>query len=70
MPKQPAFPGLRQSMKKKRTRREKFLAEMDAVVPRPRMLALIGPHYPKVGPKGGRPPMPLETMLRIYFLQD
>jgi len=57
-------------MKKKQTRREKFLAEMDAVVPWPRMLALIGPHYPKVGPKGGRPPMPLETMLRIYFLQN
>ena len=70
MPKQPAFPGLRQSMKKKQTRREKFLAEMDTVVPWPRMLALIGPHYPKVGPKGGRPPMPLETMLRIYFLQN
>lgn len=70
MPKQPAFPGLRQSMKKKQTRREKFLGEMDAVVPWPRMLALIGPHYPKVGPKGGRPPMPLETMLRIYFLQN
>ena len=70
MPKQPAFPGLRQSMKKKQTRREKFLYEMDAVVPWPRMLALIGLHYPKVGPKGGRPPMPLETMLRIYFLQN
>jgi len=70
MTKQPAFPGLRQSMKKKQTRREKFPGEMDAVVPWPRMLALIGPHYPKVGPKGGRPPMPLETMLRIYFLQN
>ncbi|UWR35749.1 IS5 family transposase (plasmid) [Sulfitobacter sp. W027] len=70
MPKQPAFPGLRQSMKKKQTRREKFLAEMDAVVPWPRLVALIGPHYPRVGPKGGRPPMPLETMLRIYFLQN
>ncbi len=34
------------------------------------MLALIEPHYPKVGPKGGRPPMPLETMLRVYFLQQ
>jgi IS5 family transposase len=57
-------------MKKKQTRREKFLAEMDTVVPWPRVLALIGPHYPKVGPKGGRPPMPLERMLRIYFLQN
>jgi len=70
MPKQPAFPGLRQSMKKKQTRREKFLAEMDVVVPWTRLLALIEPHYPKAGPKGGRPPMPLETMLRVYFLQQ
>jgi IS5 family transposase len=70
MPKQPAFPGLRQSMKKKQTRREKFLAEMEAVVPWSRLLALIEPHYPKAGPKGGRPPMPLETMLRVYFLQQ
>ena len=69
MPKQPAFPGLREAMKKKVTRREQFLAEMDAVVPWGRLLALIVPHYPKAGPKGGRPPMPLETMLRVYFLQ-
>lgn len=70
LPKQPAFPGLRHAMKKRRTRREKFLAEMEAVVPWTRVLALIEPHYPKAGPKGGRPPMPLETMLRVYFLQQ
>ena len=70
MPKQPAFPSLTQAMKKKVTRREQFLAEMDAVVPWRRLLALIEPHYPKTGPKGGRPPMPLETMLRVYFLQN
>lgn len=70
MPKQPAIPGLRDAMKKKVTRREQFLAEMDAVVPWGRLLALIAPHYPKAGPKGGRPPMPLETMLRVYFLQN
>lgn len=70
MPKQPAFPSLTQAMKKKRTRREQFLAEMDAVVPWGRLLSLIEPHYPKAGPKGGRPPMPLETMLRVYFLQN
>ncbi|MEQ8929373.1 MAG: IS5 family transposase [Silicimonas sp.] len=70
MPKQPAFPGLRDAMKKKVTRREQFLAEMEAVVPWSRLLALIAPHYPKAGPKGGRPPMPLETMLRVYFLQN
>jgi len=54
MPKQPAFPGLRDAMKKKVTRREQFLAEMDAVVPWGRLLALLEPHYPKVGPKGGK----------------
>ncbi len=70
MPKQPVFPGLRDVMKKKVTRREQFLAEMDEVVPWGRMLALIAPHYPKVGSKGGRPPMPLEMMLRVYFLQN
>ena len=65
MPKQPVLPGLREAMKKKLTQRERFLAEMDAVVPWGRLLALIAPHYPKVGPKGGRPPM-----LRVYFLQN
>jgi len=70
IPKQPAFPGLRDAMKKKVTRREQFLAEMEAVVPWGRLLALIAPHYPKVGPKGGRPSLPLEVKLRVYFLQN
>lgn len=70
MPKQPNFPSLRNAMKKKRTRQEIFLSEMDAVVPWVRLLKLIEPHYPKTGPKGGRPPMPLETMLRVNFLQN
>ena len=70
MPKQPAFSGLRDAMKKKPTRRELFLAEMGAVVPWGRLLALIEPHYPKVGLKGGRPPLPLEVMLRVCFLQN
>jgi len=70
MPKQPALPGLRDAMKKKMTRREKFLAEMDQVVPWGRLLALIAPQYPNSGPKGRRPPMPLETMLRVCFLQN
>ena len=65
MPKQPAMPGLRDAMKKKVTRREQFLAQMDAVVRWRRLQALIEPHDPKAGLKGGRSPMPLETMLRI-----
>ena len=66
MPKQPAFPGLKHAMKKKLTRRERFLAEMEVVVPWQRLLGLIAPQYPKAGPKGGRPPMPLEVMLRAF----
>ena len=57
MAKQPAFPGLRDAMKKRVTRRAQFLAEMEAVVPWGRLLALIAPHDPKAGPIGGRPPM-------------
>jgi IS5 family transposase len=56
------------SAKSKVTKRERFLAEMNAVIPWAQLLALIAPHYPKPG--RGRPPMPLEWMLRIYFLQQ
>lgn len=69
MPKQPVFPSLRDVMKKQ-TRRELFLSEMDAVVPWGRLLSLIKPHYPKAESRDGRPPMQLETMLRVYFLQN
>ena len=70
MPKQPAFPSLRNAMKKKLTRRELFLSQMEVVVPWGRLLALIVPQYPKAGPKGGRPLMPLEVLLLVYFLQN
>ena len=56
--------------KGKKTRREQFLAEMDKVVPWGRLYGLIEPHYPKGSPAGGRPPLPLERMLRIYCLQQ
>ena len=67
--KQSTFASLAFDRKKKLTRRERFLAEMDAVVPWAALLAVIEPHYPKAG-RRGRPPMPMETMLRIYFLQQ
>src|SRR5271154_3212086 len=54
--------------KKKVTRREKFLGEMERVVPWSRLVALIQPHYPTG--RRGRPPVGLERMLRIYFLQQ
>jgi len=56
--------------KGKRTRREQFLAEMEQVVPWARLYALIEPRYPKGSPAGGRPPLPLERMFRIYCLQQ
>jgi IS5 family transposase len=56
--------------KGKKTRREAFLAEMGQVVPWARLLALIEPHYPKGSLAGGRPPLPMERMFRIYCLQQ
>ncbi|MBV6423237.1 MAG: IS5 family transposase ISCARN107 [Steroidobacteraceae bacterium] len=54
----------------KTTRRAKFLAEMDRLVPWQELGESIEPIYPKgTGEAGGRPPVPLERMLRIYFLQ-
>ena len=51
----------------KQTRRAKFLAEMDQVVPWRALCAVIAPFYPRAG--GGRPPIGLERMLRLHFLQ-
>jgi IS5 family transposase len=52
----------------KKTRRAVFLEEMEQVVPWKKLCALIAPHYPKPG--NGRPPVGVERMLRIYFLQQ
>src|SRR5215475_10784382 len=68
MAEQRTFAGIAWSQKGKVTRRERFLAEMDAVIPWAELLALIAPYYPKGGQ--GRPPLGLEKMLRIYFLQQ
>ena len=51
----------------KKTRRAQFLEEMEQVVPWSELCALIEPYYPKPG--NGRPPVGVERMLRIYFLQ-
>jgi IS5 family transposase len=53
---------------RKATRREQFLQEMDQVVPWSPLCRLISPYYPKAG--NGRPPLELERMLRIYFMQQ
>src|SRR6266851_3373891 len=65
---QRTFASLAWNGKGKVTRRERFLAEMDAVIPWSRLVRLIEPHYPKAGQ--GRQPLGLEKMLRIYFLQQ
>ncbi|AZR21738.1 IS5 family transposase [Xanthomonas vasicola] len=55
--------------KRKQTRREIFLAEMEQVIPWQQLLGLIAPHYPVSG-RPGRQPYALATMLRIHLLQQ
>ncbi|WDK33049.1 IS5 family transposase [Xanthomonas campestris] len=55
--------------KRKQTRREIFLAEMEQVVPWQQLLRLVAPHYPVSG-RPGRQPYALATMLRIHLLQQ
>lgn len=57
--------------KKKVTRRERFLTRMDTLVPWQRLIEALSPFYfPNAAGKRGRPPIGLERMLRIYFLQQ
>ena len=63
---QPGFSQAEFAAKKKSTRREKFLARMEALIPWTKLLALIAPFHPKG--ERGRPPVGLERMLRVYFL--
>ncbi|MDZ7853548.1 MAG: IS5 family transposase [Halomonas sp.] len=69
--KQISFAQAEHQNKKKVTRRERFLAEMDALVPWQRLIEALSPSYfPNSAGKRGRPPIGLERMLRIYFLQQ
>jgi transposase, IS5 family len=68
MKQQMSFAQSEYAGKKKVTRRERFLGEMERVVPWARLCAVIEPHYPQG--KRGRPPIGIERMLRIYFLQQ
>jgi IS5 family transposase len=65
-----AYGDYEQTTARKRTKRERFLGQMQAVVPWKPRIYLIEPYYPKTGSKGGRPPYPLETMLRIHLMQQ
>ncbi|WP_447834028.1 IS5 family transposase [Aeromonas veronii] len=54
--------------KRRKTRKELFLARMEALLPWAMMLEVIEPVYPKAG--NGRRPYPLDTMLRIHCMQQ
>ncbi|PNG48732.1 Transposase DDE domain protein (plasmid) [Variovorax sp. WDL1] len=66
---QRSFASAEYAMKKKRTRREKFLADMERVVPWARLIAVIEPLYPTSG-RVGRQPIGVPRMLRMYCLQQ
>lgn len=65
---QMSFSDAEYSGKRKRTQRERFLQEMEQVVPWQALLALIEPAYPKAG--NGRRPYPLNTMLHVHLMQN
>lgn len=66
---QASFSELEYASKKRKTRRDRFLAEIEAVTPWAALLAAIEPFYPK-GEGRGRPPIGLEKMLRMYIAQQ
>ncbi|AYH45088.1 IS5 family transposase [Azoarcus sp. DN11] len=66
---QSSFSDLEYAAKKKLTRRDRFLAEIETVTPWSALVAELEPHYPK-GEGRGRPPIGLERMLRMYVAQQ
>jgi IS5 family transposase len=68
MQRQGSFSQAEYAGKKKQTRRDKFLSEMERVVPWARLVERLQPFYPKG--QRGRPPIGLERMLRLHFLQQ
>lgn len=68
MEQQTSFSQVEHRGKKKGTRRERFLGDMEKLVPWRALVEIIAPFYPKG--ERGRPPMGIEKMLRVYFLQQ
>lgn len=66
---QTTFSELEYAAKKKLTRRDRFLADIEAVTPWSALVAAIEPFYPK-GEGRGRPPIGVERMLRMYVTQN
>ncbi len=66
---QKSFADLEYAAKRKTTRRERFLAELERITPWPELLVALAPFYPKGGGRG-RPPTGLERMLRMVIVQQ
>jgi len=66
---QRSFSDLEYAAKKKVTRRDRFLSEIDTVTPWPALVAVVEPFYPR-GDSRGRPPIGLARMLRMYVVQQ
>ena len=66
---QRSFSDLEYAQKKKQTRRDRFLQELEAVVPWSALEQAIAPFYPTMG-RRGRPPVGLTRMLRMYVAQQ
>ena len=66
---QASFSELEYATKKKQTRRDRFLAEIEALTPWSVLEQTLAPFYPKSGGRG-RPPIGLSRMLRMYVAQQ
>jgi IS5 family transposase len=68
--KQRSFAETGYERRPKATKRQRFLTEMDAVIPWARLMALVDPVQPKMTARGGQVSYGAETMLRIHFMQQ
>lgn len=66
--KQQTFSDIEYSNRRKKTKREEFLDAMDSMIPWKHWAELIRPYYPSG--KRGRPPKNIESMLRMYLMQN
>ena len=66
--KQQTLSDIEYSNRKRKTKREEFLESMDRIIPWDHWISLIREHYPSG--KRGRPPRGIETMLRMYLMQN
>ena len=64
-----SFSDAEYGAKRRQTRRDRFLAQIEATTPWALLVSVIEPHYPKSGGRG-RPPIGCERMLRVYIAQQ